>query len=85
MEDVTLELAAALRDRLRIIRDQQSRRDAETHLARLKEISERIEKLSGSLPKPIHPRLAHYLDRRSYDKALEFLEGSGDSPNRLGD
>jgi hypothetical protein len=26
------------------------------------------------LPRPVDPRLAHYLQRRSYDKALEFLE-----------
>jgi hypothetical protein len=26
------------------------------------------------LPKPVHPQLAHFLERSSYDKALEFLE-----------
>jgi hypothetical protein len=26
------------------------------------------------LPKPIDPQLAHFLQRKSYDKALEFLE-----------
>ena len=37
-------------------------------------ISEKIDKLQAALPQPIDPRLAHYLQRRSYDKALEFLE-----------
>jgi hypothetical protein len=41
---------------------------------RLREISDRIETLVATLPQPIPPRLAHFLDRRSYDKALEFLE-----------
>ena len=43
-------------------------------MARLSAISERIDKLATVLPRPIDPRLAHYLQRRSYDKALEFLE-----------
>jgi hypothetical protein len=45
-------------------------------------ISEQIERLTDALPRPIPPRLAHFLERRSYDKALEFLEGEGDSINR---
>lgn len=43
-------------------------------MERLKMISERIESLSASLPKPVDPRLAHFLERRSYDKALEYLD-----------
>ena len=43
-------------------------------MKRLREISDRIETLAATLPQPIPPRLAHFLDRRSYDKALEFLE-----------
>ena len=68
------ELAEALRERLKIISDEESRRDLEQHVKRLREISDRIETLAASLPQPIPPRLAHFLDRRSYDKALEFLE-----------
>lgn len=68
------ELAEALRERLKIISDEESRRDAVQHVKRLREISERIETLADALPQPIPPRLAHFLDRRSYDKALEFLE-----------
>jgi hypothetical protein len=69
------ELASALRERLAIIRDEESRRDPEKHTARLREISEKIDNLAAALPKPINPQLAHFLQRKSYDKALEFLEG----------
>ena len=70
------QLAAALRERLQIIADEASRRDPERHLARLQAVSERIDALAKSLPPPIDARLAHYLTRSSYDKALEVLEGS---------
>ena len=74
MEKAIADLRDALRERLVIIQDEQSRRDADTHMARLRAVSEKIEKLQAALPQPIDPRLAHYLQRRSYDKALEFLE-----------
>jgi hypothetical protein len=74
MEDVIVDLREALRQRLAIIGDEESRRDEPAHIARLQAISERIDKLAAVLPRPIDPRLAHYLQRRSYDKALEFLE-----------
>jgi hypothetical protein len=44
----------------------------------LRAVSEKIEKLQQALPSPVDPRLAHYLQRKSYDKALEYLEGRGD-------
>jgi len=69
-----LSLRDALRERLTIIRDEQSRNDEAKHIARLRAVSEKIDKLQGALPQPVDPRLAHYLQRRSYDKALEFLE-----------
>ena len=72
------ELAEALRERLRIVSDESSRRNPDQHMARLHEISDLIESLAAALPQPIPPRLAHFLDRRSYDKALDFLEGRGD-------
>jgi hypothetical protein len=72
------ELAEALRERLKIISDEESRRNPEQHMERLREISQRIETLTAGLPQPIAPRLAHFLDRRSYDKALEFLGGMHD-------
>jgi len=83
MEDVMVDLAAALRERLNIIRDEQSRRQPEAHMARLQAVSEKIDILAAALPRPINPRLAHYLERRSYDKALELLEGAAPlAPNR---
>lgn len=74
MEDLMVDLREALRERLAIIGDDESRRDEPAHMARLQATSERIDKLVAALPRPIDPRLAHYLQRRSYDKALEFLE-----------
>jgi hypothetical protein len=78
MENVTLDLANALRERLTIIHDEESRRDETKHIARLRAVSEKIDKLQEALPRPIDPRLKHYLERKSYDKALAHLEGSGD-------
>ena len=59
-----------------IIRDEESRRNADAHMARLRAVSEKIEELQAALPQPVDTRLAHYLQRRSYDKALELLENS---------
>ena len=75
MEKPLVDLAQILRERLAVIRDEQSRRDETKHIARLKAISKQIDDLQTRLPKPIDPRLAHYLERKSYDKALDFLEG----------
>ena len=74
MENAIADLKEALRERLAVIRDEESRRDEAKHIARLRTVSEKIDKLQAALPQPIDPRLAHYLQRRSYDKALEFLE-----------
>ena len=68
------DLKEALRERLAIIHDEESRRDVNKHTERLRVVSEKIDKLAAALPRPIDPQLAHYLQRRSYDKALEFLE-----------
>ena len=69
-------LAAALRERLAVVRDREwYARDPAGHLERLQAISEQILHLRQQLPLPIDPRLAHFLDRCSYDKALAFLEG----------
>jgi hypothetical protein len=73
-ENVMIEFAAALRDRLAIIADEQSRRDSAKHIARLRAVSCKIDMLQAMLPQPMDPQLAHYLQRRSYDKALEFIE-----------
>jgi hypothetical protein len=73
MEKELTELAAALRERLAVIGDDESRRDPVRHTERLREVSERIEQIEHSLPRTIDPQLRHFLQRRSYDKALEFL------------
>jgi hypothetical protein len=74
MESALADLAQALRERLAIVHDNQSRRDPEVHMARLRTVSEKIDKLQAALPQRVDPRLAHYLQRRSYEKALEFIE-----------
>jgi hypothetical protein len=78
MQKEIVDLTAALRERLAIIGDEYSRRDPAAHTARLRAVSEKIEKLEAALPRPIDPQLAHFLQRRSYDKALEFLESDRD-------
>ncbi|MEY2545043.1 MAG: hypothetical protein QOG48_160 [Verrucomicrobiota bacterium] len=73
MPEVIVDLASALRERLAIIRDEESRRDHEKHMARLESISRKIDMLVAQLPREIDPQLAHYFQRKSYDKALEFI------------
>jgi hypothetical protein len=73
MEKKLTELATALRERLAIIADEESRRDPARHTERLREASERIEQIERGLPPTIDPQLRHFLQRRSYDKALDFL------------
>jgi hypothetical protein len=79
MQKTIVDLTAALRERLAIIGDENSRRDPEKHMARLSAISEKIENLASALPTPVDPQLAHFLQRKSYDKALELLEGRAPS------
>ena len=69
-----LSLREALRERVAIIGDEESRRNADAHMTRLRTVSQKIDKLEAALPQPVDPQLAHYLQRKSYDKALEFLE-----------
>jgi hypothetical protein len=76
MDASLTDLATALRDRLAIIADEESRRDPDRHTERLREVSEKIERLEQELPAKIDPQLRHFLQRRSYTKALEFLESS---------
>ena len=75
MDQYYVVLAEALQDRLAVIADQQLRdQDPEAHLVRLRRASERIEQLRDRLPADADPMLAHYLDRMSLTKALEFLQ-----------
>jgi hypothetical protein len=76
MEKAIVDLTNALRERLAIIGDGESRLNEAAHMARLQVVSEKIDKLQAALPRPIDPQLAHYFQRRSYDKALEFIENT---------
>jgi hypothetical protein len=76
-------LAAALRERLAIISDDASRRDPDQHTKRLREVSEKIDLLEESLPPQVDPQLRHFLQRRSYTKALELLACCSDGTRSL--
>lgn len=72
--DPYLALAGALRERLAVIADHAARQqDSAAHLERLKNVSEKIVRLQSQLPTPIDPRLNHFLQGCSYDKALAFI------------
>ena len=69
------ELAAALRHRLAVIADNDFyEHDPAEHMEELKRASEKITALQKQLPSPVEPKLAHFLTRCSYTKALAFLE-----------
>lgn len=74
MDEQMGELASALRERINIIKDEESRRDPERHIVRLQDVSTRIEALEQRLAPALDPQLRHFLQRRSYSKALEYLE-----------
>jgi hypothetical protein len=76
MDAALIDLATALRERLEIIGDEASRSDPERHMERLRVVSDKIELLGQSLPAKIDPELRHFLQRRSYSKALDLLEAS---------
>ena len=70
-------LSSALRERLAVIADHAHRdRDQAGHLQRLIDISGRIDALISSLPaQELDPQFRHYLEKKSYDKALAWIEG----------
>ena len=74
-EEIFQSLAAALRERLAVIADREFyARDPAAHLEKLKAVSERITTLAAELPRPLPGDFAHYLQRASYAKALEWLD-----------
>jgi hypothetical protein len=74
MPDLYDELADALRERLAVIADRAFyERDPAGHLEKLKAVSERITQLGAALPRPIPGDFAHYLQRQSYQKALDWI------------
>ena len=74
--DISHALLAALKERLRVIADHEWRdRDSSSHLQKLQEISDQIERCTSILLKEKgDPQLRHYLEQRSYDKALNRLQ-----------
>ena len=74
MPDLYDELADALRERLAVIADRAFyERDPAGHLEKLKAVSEKITQLGAALPRPIPGDFAHYLQRQSYQKALDWI------------
>ena len=69
-------LAETLRERLAVIADHGHRdRDAAAHLQRLMDVAARIDAYVALLPSDsLDPRLQHFLEGRSYDKALAWIE-----------
>ena len=72
-------LAEALRERLVVIADHAHREsDSAGHLQRLITVSEKIDAIVETLPsRELDPQFRHYLDRKSYDKALAWIEADG--------
>ena len=80
-----LPLAEALRERLVVIADHAHRdSDQKGHLQRLIEISGHIDTLISALPsQDLDPQFRHYLEKKSFDKALAWIE-SGTSEGGAG-
>lgn len=75
--DLRRRLAAALHERLEIVADHVSRSDPEKHVERLRDASARVSHLQAELLAAApDPQLAHFLQRGSYVKALEYLEAA---------
>lgn len=70
------QLSDLLETRLEIIADQALRKDAQAHLAALKRISEAIQAEREAQSEALPPRLKHFLDQASFDKALDFLKNA---------
>ena len=72
-------LHSALRRRLEIVADHSLRdRDPKAHLEGIKAAHRELEAQIAALPPGTDPRLLHFLERQSYEKALAFLGGSGE-------
>lgn len=75
VESVYTALASALRTRLAVIADHSFRdRDPAAHLQALQDASLRITELQKNLPPTAPPRLIHFLEGCSYQKALALIE-----------
>ena len=80
MDNYYIELAGALQARLAVIGDHAlGKENPAAHLEQLRLASERIEKLKMALPPDADPMLAHYLQKSSLTKALEFLQSKAEN------
>lgn len=65
----------ALRRRLDVVADHALRdRNPAEHLDALREAASQLATIQNSLPADTDPQLVHYLERQSYQKALDWLE-----------
>jgi hypothetical protein len=46
----------------------------------LQPLFQKIDSLAAALPPSADPQLRHYLQKKSYEKAIYFLEGRADIP-----
>ena len=75
MNDELTKLASLLETRLAVIADHELRdRDPDEQLRQLQEVSGQIAEMHASLEGKIKPRLAHFLESRSYQKALDWIQ-----------
>ena len=79
------DLTEALRERLAVIRDEKSRHDETKHIARLREVSEKIDRLQESLPPSVDPRLRHFLERGQIDFRQTGIWSGREQPQIVGD
>jgi hypothetical protein len=70
-------LRSAVRARLDVVADHTLRdADPAAHLAKLRSAAAHLEALVGTLPPSCDPMLRHFLERQSYLKAREWLDGA---------
>ncbi len=71
-------LAGLLRRRLEVIADHAWRdRDPEGHLDALREVSTALDAEAAQVGSVAPARLRHFLQQRSYEKALDFIGEAG--------
>ncbi|MCX6971903.1 MAG: hypothetical protein NTV93_17345 [Verrucomicrobia bacterium] len=69
-------LESAIRRRLDVVADHALRdSDPAAHLEALKAAHRELESRVAALPPGTDPRLLHFLERQSYEKAVAFLAG----------
>lgn len=74
MSEALSQLAELLEKRLVVIADHELREnDPGEQLKQLQTVSEKIVERQGELAGELSPRLAHFLDNCSYDKALAWI------------